>query len=339
MKRTVITVILTLAFTAFAIHAVEQTAFKGAGIIESSAGGFKFPDGSVQATAVTPACAGITYVPFTISSPGVYCFTGNLEISATSGNAIDIQSDNVVIDMNGWTLSGLGAGTGTAHYGFNAWQRKNITIRNGTIQGFYMGIRFYDNHPYSASQGHLIEDVRIDRSTYIGISVAGRGNIIRRNQIVETGGSTLNYDATGIEVNGPSSRIFNNDISYTEATSTGTAFGVRLDQGRDSVIENNRIHWVHSDAGATYGVDVTASSAVVVESNKITTIYGVTTDDFGVFISDANQDVMVVGNRIANAQYGVYYANTESWAGAYRDNIAHAIHPYTNGYDAGNNHF
>jgi hypothetical protein len=51
MKRTVVTVILTLAFTAFALHAVEQTAFKATGIIESTEGGFKFPDGSVQLSA------------------------------------------------------------------------------------------------------------------------------------------------------------------------------------------------------------------------------------------------------------------------------------------------
>jgi hypothetical protein len=44
---------LTLAFTAFAIHALGQTAFSGAGIIESTTGGFKFPDGSVQLSATT----------------------------------------------------------------------------------------------------------------------------------------------------------------------------------------------------------------------------------------------------------------------------------------------
>lgn len=57
MKRTIITAIFSLAFAAFAIHARDQTAFKGAGIIESTAGGFRFPDGSVQLSAaelVTP---------------------------------------------------------------------------------------------------------------------------------------------------------------------------------------------------------------------------------------------------------------------------------------------
>ncbi|MCW8941613.1 MAG: hypothetical protein OQK93_00390 [Gammaproteobacteria bacterium] len=51
MKRTIITLILASTFTAFAIHAVEQKAFSGAGIIESTTGGFMFPDGTVQTSA------------------------------------------------------------------------------------------------------------------------------------------------------------------------------------------------------------------------------------------------------------------------------------------------
>lgn len=340
MKRTVITVILTLAFTAFAIHAVEQTAFKGAGVIESTAGGFMFPDGSVQATAVAPACTEITYLPYIISSAGVYCFTGNLGTSTTSGNAIEIQSNDVVIDMNGWVLSNLSAGTATLATGFFANQRKNITIRNGTIQGFYAGIKLSGAPPYPFSQGHLIEDIRADRNTFLGIFAAGSGNIIQRNQVVETGGSTVANNAIGIEVAGPFARIFNNDISKTDATSTGTAWGVRLDLARDSVVENNQIHWVLSDAGDAFGVDVSVSShGVVVESNKITTILGGSTNSIGILSSENNERVVVIGNRIMNTQYGVYYQSTESTAGAYRDNIAHAITPYTNGYDAGNNHF
>lgn len=51
MKRIIITAILTFTFTALAVHAVTQTAFSGAGVIESTTGGFKFPDGSVQLSA------------------------------------------------------------------------------------------------------------------------------------------------------------------------------------------------------------------------------------------------------------------------------------------------
>lgn len=53
--------------------------FKAEGAIESTSGGFVFPDGSVQATAALESCTPITYVPFVISEEGVYCLTGNLD--------------------------------------------------------------------------------------------------------------------------------------------------------------------------------------------------------------------------------------------------------------------
>lgn len=53
MKQIVITALLTFTFTAFAIQAVEQTLFSASGIIESTSGGFKFPDGSTQSSAAT----------------------------------------------------------------------------------------------------------------------------------------------------------------------------------------------------------------------------------------------------------------------------------------------
>lgn len=51
MNRIRIVVILSLIFTTYAVQAVEQTAFSGAGVIESTAGGFRFPDGSMQTSA------------------------------------------------------------------------------------------------------------------------------------------------------------------------------------------------------------------------------------------------------------------------------------------------
>jgi hypothetical protein len=51
MKRIIILVIMSLAFMTTTAQAVEQTAFSGAGVIESTVGGFKFPNKTVQSTA------------------------------------------------------------------------------------------------------------------------------------------------------------------------------------------------------------------------------------------------------------------------------------------------
>lgn len=51
MKRRMVRVVLTMALAACAIQASAQIAVSGEGLIESTMGGFKFPDGTVQTSA------------------------------------------------------------------------------------------------------------------------------------------------------------------------------------------------------------------------------------------------------------------------------------------------
>ena len=74
---------------------------------------FAYVLGPAPARAETVNCTPITALPAVITHPGVYCFTGDLITSMPSGSAIDIQANNVVLDLNGFKLGGLGAGTGT----------------------------------------------------------------------------------------------------------------------------------------------------------------------------------------------------------------------------------
>src|SRR5712691_1804649 len=88
--------------------------------------------GAAPARAETVACTPITALPAVITGQGIYCFTGHLSTAMTSGNAIDIQTNNVVLDLNGFKLGGLAAGLGTFAVGIHAIDRQNITIKNGT---------------------------------------------------------------------------------------------------------------------------------------------------------------------------------------------------------------
>jgi len=173
------------------------------------------------------------------------------------------------------------AGAGTNAVGIYANQRKNITIKNGTIRGFKYGIYLNDPSPYTTSQGHLIVDIRADNNTYMGMWILGRGNIVRRNQVVDTGGSTVNNGAYGIYLVGPGVRALNNDISGTVATNTGTAYGLQLSGAHGAVIGGNRIDDISSGSGSS----------------------------FGMYISFSN-DVLVKGNSIASADFGIYYTSS-----------------------------
>lgn len=90
--------------------------------------------------------------PVTITKSGSYQLTSNLVTTATSVNVIEIFTDNVTIDLNGFTISGpktcTGSGSslvcdngtmtsdGISSIGVN----NNITVKNGAIRGLDTGI-------------------------------------------------------------------------------------------------------------------------------------------------------------------------------------------------------
>jgi hypothetical protein len=222
------------------------------------------------AAAETRTCTAVPSLPYTIATQGTYCLTDDLTTAITTGNAITITANNVVLDLNGHRLSGLPGGTGTEAYGIYASKRQNITIHNGTIRGFYVGVFLDDDAPYTSSQGHVIEDVRTDQATAAGISVRGRACTLRRNQVIATGGTTLfaNPSAVGIVVVGPGHRVLDNDVMTVTAAGSGVARGIWLwvDSG-GSVAASNRIAQVDvgielAVADAKYKDNLTSSVAV-----------------------------------------------------------------------------
>src|SRR5262245_14832912 len=81
--------------------------------------------------AETINCTPVTSVPAVITVQGIYCLTVDLSTAIASGSAIEIATNNVVLDLNGHKLGGLAAGTGTGALGVFAIGRQNITIKNG----------------------------------------------------------------------------------------------------------------------------------------------------------------------------------------------------------------
>src|SRR5262245_38193952 len=144
--------------------------------------------GAVPVFAETVNCTPITSLPAVITVQGVYCFTGDLSTAITTGAAIDIQTNNVVLDLNAFKLGGFAGGFATQAAGIRALNRQNITVKNGTIRGFVQGIWLDDNTGGGASRGHVVEDIRADGNTFRGIDVRGSRTIVRNNLVVGTGG-------------------------------------------------------------------------------------------------------------------------------------------------------
>ena len=138
------------------------------------------------------SCVGfIDVVPAVISTPGNWCLRQHLRTNLTSTNAIEVQSNNVTIDCNGFMLDNQAAGPGTYSAGVSARGVSNITVRNCTIEGFYYGT--FISSAESAGvrgplgSGHIVENSRFSQNRYAGVDVDGFGSVIRGNIVTNTG--------------------------------------------------------------------------------------------------------------------------------------------------------
>jgi hypothetical protein len=88
-------------------------------------------------------CTPVGRLPFRIDAPGHYCLQSNLVwptgVDVRPGAAaIEVAADDVRLDLCGFRLLGPG-GKGRLD-GIQAWNRERITIRNGRVAGFFVGV-------------------------------------------------------------------------------------------------------------------------------------------------------------------------------------------------------
>ena len=150
----------------------------------------------------------------TIFVSGSYILTKNLRIS---GDCIIVAADNVTIDLDGYTIEGDGTGQGI---GDADVPRQDVTIRNGTVKSFYVGIGFAKPGG-EHSVRTVVERIRAIGNTFFGIR-SGRHSVVRDCVVSDNGTSgmfvaggliigntVLNNNSTGILALCPSNFIGN----------------------------------------------------------------------------------------------------------------------------------
>lgn len=253
---------------------------------------------SSAARAETIYCTAINVLPTVISTQGIYCLKKDLATSITTGAAITINANNVTIDLNGFKLGGLGGGAGSQAKGIAATGRTNITLRNGSVRGFYTGI-----YLSGGGSGHLIEDMRVEGSLQTGILIAADGTLIRRNVISSIGGGSDSsaygiyiaangvsvtdnvvdgihetYQALGImSINGSARGIIaGNEVRDIGSTTSSTSRGIWVSGTNRFVIKDNYV--VNTTAGALHGIHADGASDAcignVVSASFSSAIYG-----------------------------------------------------------------
>lgn len=247
---------------------------------------------TTAAHAETNNCTEITGVPAFITAPGIYCLKNSLT------SAIHVMANDVVIDLNGHVFDGTGGA------GIHAFDRQNITVRNGTIRGFGTAVQLDG----TASRGHRIERLRITDNAGAGISVTGDGSVVRHNTLINNGYASTPGAKYGLLAFGDGIHIADNQIIETGVGATGEVVGIRL-HGSGVAVERNVI-----------------SNAAVGPHNSRGIL---------LFSSGSNS---VVGNRVANMLIGIINASCPTCVGpaVFMDNtVGGAKLPFSGGVMAG----
>ena len=229
-------------------------------------------------------CTGfITSLPAIISTQGIWCFNQSLTTSATSGNAITINTNNVTIDCNHFRLDGSAAGTGTAAIGIYAGSRVKVTVRRCAISGYYVGAKL-------TGSGHVVDGNVFNGNTSIGLvidaSSAKNASMVQDNQVLNTGGSTLIGTVYGIWAH-QSVDVLGNTVSGVTArsTSNGNAFGIyTTGTSYGASVRDNHVHNLNKDGtGLVYGIYNDTSSHVILRNNDVSA-----TGSVGLYCSSGN---------------------------------------------------
>jgi parallel beta-helix repeat protein len=169
---------------------------------------------------------------FVISEPGSYYLTGNIDASATDINGIEINSDNVTLDLNGFTISGYGgAGVRNGKHGitcdtvFVVTPYSGLHVFNGTIAGWrehgivaeaawssrYESVAFNDcggsglrSGPRASATSCTAKDIDFSGFVFPGggvsISNSTAADCGEHGFNIDTGGSAFNCSASGCGV-------------------------------------------------------------------------------------------------------------------------------------------
>lgn len=139
------------------------------------------------------SCTSISGAPVVITAPGRYRLTRDLAVNG--GTVITIQSDDVTLDLAGFTISSAArpaAGAAITIVG----PRRNVTIRNGVIRsavpsgplkgGFLFGVS--GGNP--SAQNIVVRDLEVTGMGVAGIalSTASASSVVERCRVQDCGG-------------------------------------------------------------------------------------------------------------------------------------------------------
>jgi len=169
----------------------------------------------------------ISSLPFTISQPGSYSLTQNLQDlffpSSPHDNAIEVNADNVTIDLGGYSLIGPGANSGTSN-GIHMNGRTNVEICHGTVTGFGNNGIYEENN--DTGSGHRVVGLRVVSNGGHGILLWGSNHTVKDCTVIENCLTVL--QGYGAITCGSSSTVTGNVASNNNIVGINTGSGCMI---------------------------------------------------------------------------------------------------------------
>jgi len=200
----------------------------------------------------------------TISSPGSYYLTGDLQTSSGNSNAIHIDADNVTLDLMGFSLIGRDSGTGN---GILISGQKNVEIRNGTVRDFG-GCGILENSPENGV-GHRVIDVRTMFNGEGGIYLDGSNHLVRDSLALVNGVVGIAASISSTIINSRSSMNLGVGVVCLSGTISSNTVEFNLLHGiavvETCVVTNNKVNnnsegiYIDEDSSLIKGNTVTGN--------------------------------------------------------------------------------
>ena len=268
----------------------------------------------------------IESLPFTISTAGSYYFTQNLQFAATTGNAIEITTGGVTLDLSGFTLSSTAAVTGRAisvASGLN-----NIAIKNGIITGntivtiagtprvwttiaggFSNGV-FYTS---SVARNMTVEHLQVSGCRNSGITANyGRvtdstANSNGNDGIIANFGSVIDSTVTSNALSG----IIASSGSIRNSSANSNAFsGITISSGNiaHSTANSNGTYGISANGGSVANSTAISNDAFGISASNgtVTNSTANSNDTFGI---SADNGTITNSTARTNGTYGISATN------------------------------
>ena len=210
------------------------------------------------------------FQPTTIAQSGHYIVTNDFTVAA--GNGITISASNVVLDLNGRTITNTSSGDNI----FVSPGSTSITIRHGRILGGSRGIA---RDSFAAAFDGAIEEVEIANTLSDGVHLFGVGRLEMISCLVTHTGGFAMY-VTNVAGGATRGHVLANTI----LDGYGILFGVV----RDAVIRDNVINVISGQALTLGG----GGGGNLIEGNTLSGSGVVSPSSYGIVVG-ANNNVIL----------------------------------------------